>query len=176
MNRLKELNPNCLMAHSNLSVFYLAKGMIEEAEIAKAQSAVLQMQNATDERKAKEIAAEERERIQNEAQDRIEMFKEVLEIDEDDPVATFGLGKAYVQLNQYENAIPHLIHATEVQKDFSAAFLDLGKCYEFLEKNDLALETYAEGIAVASKKGDLMPMREMERRQKSLADIQTTDA
>ena len=100
----------------------------------------------------------------------------MLQIDEDDPVATFGLGKAYVQLNQYENAIPHLIHATEVQKDFSAAFLDLGKCYEFLEKNDLALETYAEGIAVASKKGDLMPMREMERRQKSLADIQTTDA
>lgn len=169
MNRLKELNPNCIMAHTNLSVFYLAKGMIEEAEVAKAQSAVLQIQHATDDRKAQEMAAQERTRIQDEARERIEMFLEVLEIDPDDSVATFGLGKAYVQLSQYEEAIPHLLHATEVQKDFSAAYLDLGKCYEFLERLEEAQETYRMGIAIASRKGDLMPMREMERRLKSLS-------
>ncbi|MFP6617317.1 MAG: tetratricopeptide repeat protein, partial [Candidatus Hydrogenedentota bacterium] len=169
MNRLKELNPNCIMAHTNLSVFYLAKGMIEEAEIAKAQSAVLQIQNATDERKAEEMAAQELTRIQEEARDRIGVFLEVLGMDPDDPVATFGLGKAYVQLGEYENAIPHLSHAAEVQKDFSAAYLDLGKCYEFLDRPDEAQETYQTGITIASRKGDLMPMREMERRLKSLA-------
>lgn len=94
MLQLKELNPNCVMAHTNLSVFYVAKGMIEEAEEAKAQSAVLQMQNLSDERKAKEMAEQERARIQEEARERIEMFKEVLDIDPDDGVATFGLGKA----------------------------------------------------------------------------------
>lgn len=167
MNRLKELNPNCIMAHTNLSVFYLAKGMIEEAEVAKAQSAVLQIQHATDERKATEMAAQERSRIEDEAKERIGMFLEVLEIDPDDPVATFGLGKAYVQLSQYEDAIPHLFHATEVQKDFSAAYLDLGKCYEFLERTDEARSTFETGIGIASRKGDLMPMREMERRLKA---------
>ncbi len=168
MLQLKKLNPNCVMAHTNLSVFYVAKGMIEEAEEAKAQSAVLQMQHLSDERKAKEMAEQERARIQEEARERIGMFQEVLEIDPDDGVATFGLGKAYVQLNQYEKAIPHLLHATNVQKDFSAAFLDLGKCYEFLERVEEAKSTYEAGIAIASRKGDLMPMREMERRLKTL--------
>ena len=96
------------------------------------------------------------------------MFEEVLEIDPDDPVATFGLGKAHVQLGKFEDAIPHLRHATEVQKDFSAAFLDLGKCHEFIGQAAEAIATYREGIAVASRKGDLMPMHEMERRLKAL--------
>lgn len=168
MKHLVELNSNCLMAHTNLSVFYLAKGLIEEAEQEKALSAVLGMKHASDEREAKELAEQERQKIQKEAEERIGMFKEVLEIDPDDPVATFGLGKAYVQLLQYEDAIPHLRHATEVQKDFSAAYLDLGKCFEFLGQTDKALEQYHAGMAVASRKGDLMPLREMERRSKSL--------
>jgi folate-binding protein YgfZ len=173
MKHLVELNKNCLMAHTNLSVFYLAKGMIEEAEQEKALSAVLGMKQATDEREAKELAEQERQKIKQEAGERIGMFKEVLEIDPDDPVATFGLGKAYVQLLQYEEAIPYLRHATEVQKDFSAAYLDLGKCLEFLGKTGEALEQYQTGIAIASRKGDLMPMREMERRSKNLEE-QTT--
>lgn len=176
MNRLKDLNPNCIMAHTNLSVFYLAKGMIEEAEVAKAQSAVLQIQSATDERKAQEMAAQERTRIQDEARERIGMFIEVLEFDPDDSVATFGLGKAYIQLGEYENAVPHLAHAAKIQKDFSAAYLDLGKCYEFLDRSDEAKEIYQTGIAIASRKGDLMPMREMERRLKSLAPGQASNS
>lgn len=168
MNHLKALNPNCIMAHTNLSVFYVAKGMIQEAEEAKAESAVLQMQNLSDTRKAKEMAEEERARIQADAQEKIGMFLEVLEIDPDDSVATFGLGKCYMQLNQYAEAIPHLAHASSVQKDFSAAFLELGKCYEFLERKDEARSTYEAGIAIASRKGDLMPLREMERRVKGL--------
>ena len=173
MKHLVELNENCLMAHTNLSVFYLAKGMIEEAEQEKALSAVLGMKEATDAREATELAELERQKIQTEAQERIGMFEEVLEIDPDDPVATFGLGKAYVQLHQYEKAIPHLRHATEVQKDYSVAYLDLGKCYEFLGQTDEAIQQYKDGIAIASRKGDLMPMREMERRSKSLQEETT---
>lgn len=175
MKILKSLNPNSIMAHTNLSVFYLAKGMIEEAEEEKAKSAVLQIQRASDDRKAQDLARQERERIKQEAQGRIAMFEEVLEIDPDDPVATFGIGKAYVQLNRYEDAVPHLQHATEVQKDYSAAYLDLGKCYEFLDRPERAVETYQAGITIASRKGDLMPMREMERRLKSLQEGALTE-
>ena len=168
MQRLGEMNPDCLMAHTNLSVFYLAKGMIEEAEIEKAKAAVLQIQKASDEHQARQLAEEERARIQREALERIEMFREVLELDPDDPMATFGLGKAYIQLNQHEDALPHLRHACEVKKDYSAAFLDLGKCLEFLQRDEEAVTIYKEGIATASRKGDLMPMREMERRLNAL--------
>ena len=173
MLRLAELNPDCLMAHTNLSVFYVAKGMIQEAEVEKAKSAVLEIQKISDEHAARHAAEAERQRLEEEARERIGMFEEVLEIDPDDPVATFGMGKAYVQLGQYENAIPHLQHATEVQKDFSAAYLDLGKCHEFVGHAPEAIGAYREGIAVASRKGDLMPLREMERRLKSLSEQET---
>jgi tetratricopeptide (TPR) repeat protein len=170
MQRLARINPNCLMAHTNLSVFYVAKGMIEAAEEEKAKAAVLGIQRASDERKAKELAEAERRRLEHEARERIGMFLEVLEIDPDDAVATFGLGKAYIQLNQYAEAIPHLTRATEVQKDFSAAYLNLGKCHEFMGDPENAAIAYHRGIEAASRKGDLMPLREMERRLNALAE------
>ncbi|MCH7909982.1 MAG: tetratricopeptide repeat protein [Candidatus Hydrogenedentes bacterium] len=170
MQRLADLNPDCLMAHTNLSVFYVAKGMIQEAEEEKAKAAVIEIQKLSDDHAARHAAEAERKRLEEAAREKIGMFEEVLEIDPDDPVATFGLGKAYVQLGQYENAIPPLQRATEVQKDFSAAYLDLGKCHEFLGHAPEALAAYREGIAVASRKGDLMPLREMERRLKSLEE------
>lgn len=168
MRMLERLNPDSIMAHTNLSVFYVAKGMIQEAEEEKAKAAVLQLRHARRAREAEDIAAAERERIRHEAMNRIAMFKEVLEFDPDDPLATFGTGMAYIQLNDYENAIPHLQRATQVQKDYSAAYLNLGKCYEFLRRNDEARAAYRAGIECASRKGDLIPLREMERRMKAL--------
>lgn len=168
MKILERLNPDCLMAHTNLSVFYVAKGMIEEAEQEKAKAAVLGIQEASNERQAQDMAEAERRRIEAEAAERIAMFKEVLDIDPDDPVATYGLGKAHIQLHQYEEAVPYLFHATEVQKDYSAAYLDLGKCHEFLDHPAEAIATYQQGVVIASRKGDLMPLREMERRLRTL--------
>jgi folate-binding protein YgfZ len=171
MEQLAVRNPDCLMAHTNLSVFYVAQGDIERAEEEKAKAAVLQIQAASDDRAAHEAAQAERKRIEAEARERIGMFQEVLEIDPDDPVATFGLGKAYIQLGQHADAIPHLIRATEVQKDFSAAFLELGKCQQAIGQNPEAAATFHAGIAVAARKGDLMPLREMERRLKELEAV-----
>ena len=168
MQILARLNPDSVMAHTNLSVFYVAKGMIPEAEDEKAKAAVLQMKHARQAREAEDLAAAERERIRREAMERIAMFQEVLEFDPNDPLATFGTGMAYVQLNEYENALPHLQRATAAQKDYSVAYLNLGKCFEFLHRADEARAAYAEGIECASRKGDLMPLREMERRLKAL--------
>lgn len=173
MRVLARLNPDSVMAHTNLSVFYVAKGMIPEAEEEKAKAAVLQMKHTRQAREAEEIAAAERERIRREAMDRIAMFKEVLEFDPDDPLATFGTGMAYVQLNEYDRAVPHLERATQVQKDYSAAYLNLGKCFEFMDRTDEARNAYAAGIECASRKGDLMPLREMERRLKALEESVT---
>jgi len=168
MTELVRLNPDCLMAHTNLSVFYVAKGMIQEAEEEKAKAAVLEIQKLSNERAAQEAADAERERLAAEARERIGMFQEVLEIDPDDAVATFGLGKAYIQLNDFDAALPHLERAVALQQDYSAAWLDLAKCHEFLGHAADARATYERGIQVASRKGDLMPMREMERRLKAL--------
>ncbi len=42
MKRLAEKDPESLMAHVNLSVFYMKKGMKDEAEVEKAKATVLQ--------------------------------------------------------------------------------------------------------------------------------------
>lgn len=173
MKILEQLNPDCVMAHTNLSVFYVSKGMIEEAEEEKAKAAVAQMRLARDSHRAEAMAAEERERIRREARERMEMFREVLEIDPDDPLATFGMGMAHIQVDEYENALPYLRRATQVQKDYSVAFLNLGKCLEFLNRLDEAADAYRSGIEAAGRKGDLVPLREMERRLKSLEGAAT---
>lgn len=169
MQILGRLNPDSVMAHTNLSVFYVAKGMIPEAEEEKAKAAVLQMKHARQAREAEDIAATERDRIRREATERIAMFREVLEFDPDDPLATFGTGMAYVQLNDHGSALPFLERAVLTQKDYSAAYLNLGKCLEFLRRTDEARAAYTAGIECASRKGDLMPLREMERRLKAIS-------
>ena len=168
MKRLAAMNPNCVMAHTNLSVFYVAKGMIQEAEDEKALAEQLEFQREMDAKQAATHAKAERERIKAEANERIGMFLEVLEIDPEDPIATMGLGTAYMQLEQYPDAIPHLETATRVQADYSAAYLNLGKCLEFTGDTTRASDAYQQGIEAAGRKGDLMPMREMERRLKAL--------
>jgi len=171
MRILASLNPDCTMAHTNLSVFYVAKGMIDEAEEEKAKAAVLQLRHTREARRAEEIAAEERERIRRDALERIAMFKEVLEIDPDDPLATFGTGMAHMQLSEYAEAVPYLERATQLQKDYSVAFLNLGKCSEFLGNREQAMAAFRRGIEAAGRKGDLMPLREMERRLKALETV-----
>ncbi|MCL4216136.1 MAG: tetratricopeptide repeat protein, partial [Candidatus Hydrogenedentes bacterium] len=85
-----------------------------------------------------------------------------------DPLATYGMGAAYIQLEEFAKAVPYLERATQVQKDYSAAYLNLGKCHEFLGNAEDARATYLKGIEAANRKGDLMPLREMERRLKGL--------
>ena len=160
---LKDMNRG-LMSHDGLS-----KGMIQEAEDEKALANQLEFKQELDARQAEKAAKQERERIKAEAESRIAMFLEVLEIDPEDPVATMGLGQAYIQLERHAEAVPYLETATRVQKDFSAAYLNLGKCHEVLGNVEAARHAYQTGIDAASRKGDLMPMREMERRLKQLS-------
>lgn len=164
MKRLARKNPNSVMAHTNLSVFYVSKGMITEAEDEKAIARQLETRSQLDARAAKKMAEEERARIRGEAEERIGMFLEVLDIDPEDPVATMGLGSAYLQLDRPADAVPYLEMATRLKKDFSAAYLKLGRCHEFLGATEAARAAYRAGIEAASRKGNLMPLREMERR------------
>lgn len=170
METLKRLNPKSVMAHTNLSVFFMKKGNLERAEEEKAIANLLESQQAVDSRQAQAAAEAERQRIEREARERIEMFREVLAIDPEDPLATFGMGSAYMQLQSYAEAIPYLESATRIQPDYSAAFLNLGKCHEYVGAYEEAKAAYTQGIAVSSRKGDLMPLREMERRLKALSD------
>jgi len=97
------------------------------------------------------------------------MFLEVLEIDPIDQVANFGLGSIYLDQERFSEALPPLRRVVENYPDYSAAYLILGKTLEKLEQKEDAAEVYRKGIATASKKGDLMPLREMQTRLNQIA-------
>ena len=169
MKRLAEIDPTEIMAHSNLSVYYMQQGRIEEAEAEKAEATALQFEQLIEE-KQKNQAREQRAReMAEERQRQIGMFQQVLEIDPVDQVANFGLGTIYFEQGDYEAALPRLQTVVEHYKDYSAAWLALGKTLEKLDRNEEAAEVYRKGIAAASKKGDLMPLREMQNRLNQLS-------
>lgn len=165
MKQLTEVAPEEPMAHTNLSRFYMLLGDKQTAEEHMAEATRLDMLKRMSTEKQAALQAEEAAR----KHEMIEMFKEVLtEEDPNDLVANFGLGKALVDLEQFAEAKVYLQKAVAVDPLYSAAYLQLGKVLSALQENAAAKETFQKGIQVASEKGDLMPLKEMEQRLLSL--------
>ncbi|HYF48247.1 MAG TPA: tetratricopeptide repeat protein [Planctomycetota bacterium] len=162
--RLEEVAPDEPMVHTNLSLYYMKIGDKEKAEEEKARATVKQFSRFGNLAKEQEREKQEREAKRGDALRKKAMFEEVLGIDPEDPIALFGLGNALSTLEQWSDAEAALAKACAVQKDNSAAYLAHGKALEMLNRNADALAVYKTGMAVASKKGDLMPLKEMERR------------
>ena len=168
MKRLVEIDPEEIMAHSNLSVYYMQQGRIEDAEREKGEATALQFEKAIAENMAKKTTEDKVKQDLAEREQKISLFKQVLEIDPIDQVANFGLGSVYHDLKRYEEALPPLQTVIKEYKDYSAAYVLLGKTMEKLSRQNEAIQTYREGIAVASKKGDLMPLKEMQQKLNQL--------
>jgi folate-binding protein YgfZ len=162
--RLEEVAPNEPMVHTNLSLYYMKIGDKTKAEEEKAKATVKQFSRFGAMKKDEQQAAAEEAKKIADAQRKKGMFEEVLEIDAEDPIALFGLGNALSTLGAWDQAEKTLAKATSVQKDNSAVYLAHGKALEMLNREAEALEVYNAGMAVASRKGDLMPLKEMERR------------
>ncbi len=168
MKRLTEINPQEIMAHTNLSVYYMKQGRIEDAELEKAEATAIEFERAIEKNMAKKLKKKEQEQKKKEMEERVEMFKQVLEIDPKDQVANFGLGSIYLETDRYQEGLKPLKTVIEAHQNYSAAYLLLGKTWEKLSNKTEAIETYKKGIAVASKKGDLMPLKDMQNRMNQL--------
>jgi len=168
MKRLTEINPQEIMAHSNLSVYYMKQGRIEDAENEKAEATAIQFEQAIEKNMAKKLKKKEAEQKKKDMEERVGMFKQVLEIDPKDQVANFGLGSIYLETGRYQEGLEPLKTVVEEYQDYSAAYLLLGKTWEKLSNKEEAIQVYKKGIAAASKKGDLMPLKDMQNRMNQL--------
>ncbi len=168
MQKLEALDPESIMAHANLSVFYMQQGNKELAEEEKAKAMSIRMSQVAREFAEKQQNETDRQQQRQEAEHRMGMFKQVLEIDPDDLLANHGMGSAFVELEDYESALPFLRKALEIKPTHTVAYVALGKALEALGDKDAALKTYEDGIAVASKRGDMTPMKEMQERVAAL--------
>jgi len=162
--RLEEVAPNEPMVHTNLSLFYMKIGDKTAAEDEKAKATVKQFSRFGSMKRDAQTAAAEEQKKREDALRKKAMFEEVIEIDPEDPIALFGLGNALSALGEWAKAEEVLANACAAQKDNSPIYLAHGKALEMLGREADAITVYRAGMAVASKKGDLMPLKEMERR------------
>ena len=162
MKRLKELSPDTVMAYTNLSVFYMKKGMIKEAEDEKQEGTLATFRIAAAKRKKRVNKSDFEEAAKAERERRRKMFNEVLEIDPDDLAANFGLGKISLELKQAQEAIKYLEKCLEIKRDYSVCCTLLSRAYILENRQEEAKDLLVKGIAIAHEKGELMPKQEME--------------
>lgn len=168
MKALVDLNADSVMAHANLSVFYMQQEQIEKAEEEKAISMSIRMRMAAKEATRERQEEEEKKRLKEEAVGRMDMFSQVLEIDPDDLLANSGMGNCLVTLEDFEKALPYLQKAIEVKPTHTVAYVDLAKAFAALDRKPEAAEVLQKGIEVASKRGDMMPLKSMQAQLKEL--------
>ncbi|MBI5176194.1 MAG: hypothetical protein HY986_25140 [Candidatus Melainabacteria bacterium] len=168
MKELAALNPDSIMAHANLSVFYLEKGDKEMAEEEKAISMSIRMRQAAREAMQEKNARDEQEKERKEAAERIKLFQEVLQIDADDLFANQGLGNCYNILGEHERAIGYLEKAIAIKENHTQCYEEMGKAYEALGNLTRAAEYYGKGVEIAAKKGDMQPLKAMKAKMEAL--------
>src|SRR5499427_7695378 len=93
---------------------------------------------------------------------RIEPLKKVLAIDPNDEVAWFGLGKAYMEDGNYEEAATALQQCITVKPSYSAAYFALAQSLHKLGRIDECRAVCATGIEVSTKNGDAMVTKNLE--------------
>lgn len=99
---------------------------------------------------------------------RIEPLKKVLAMDPQDDVAWFGLGKAYMDDANFEEAAQALRQCITVKPTYSAAYYALAQSLQKLGRVEECRAICGAGIEVSTKNGDAMVTKNLEMLQSTL--------
>ncbi len=168
MDKLLRVNPNSILAHTNKSLYLMKLGRITEAEEEKQKAIVKSFEKDSSEILLKKQEKEKKINEEKENNRRELMFRQVLDLDDEDPVANFGLGEIYFKKEKFDQAKNFLEKAINKNPKLSKAYLLLGKSFERIENISKAKDIYNEGVKVASKQGDLNVANEMRKRLTNL--------
>ena len=164
MDQLLEVDEDSVMAHTNKSLYLMKLGKIEEAEEEKSLATVASFKRLGYEAKEKKLLEEEQEKKKAELERKRDVFLQVIEIDENDELANYGLSDYYYQNQSLEKALTYVNKVLENNQKYSVGYLLKGKILEEMEDHRSAIDVYEKGIEVAGKNGDMMPANEMQQR------------
>ncbi len=156
------LNPDSIMAHTNLSRCYVAKEMILEAEKEQAEARRLTWKA--------ELKSKKQQMPSINYEQQIERFKQVIALDPKDVLGYFSLGTAYLDSGNARDSADIFEKAVDVDPKHSSSFLGFGLALEQLADREKAKQIYAKGIRVAEEAGDIIPLRKMESRLRILEE------
>jgi predicted Zn-dependent protease len=86
-------------------------------------------------------------------QNRIEVFKQMLETDADNSMVLFGLANEYQKISDWPSVIETLENYLAKADDEGAAYGMLAKAYEHVGNREKARESYEKGIEVSMAHG-----------------------
>ena len=93
---------------------------------------------------------------------RSEMFRKLLQRDENNPMVLYSLGNELFKEGEYAEARDYLQRAVEQKPDYSVAYRTLGRAHFELGENDEARGVFEEGRRVAGANGDLQTVKEID--------------
>jgi Fe-S cluster biosynthesis and repair protein YggX len=99
---------------------------------------------------------------------RIEQFIKMTEADPNNELGHFSLGKAYLELGDYQRAVPPLRRTVELAPQNSRAYYLLALAQKGADDRAGAIETLWKGYDVDTSRGDLMPRKDMIALMKTL--------
>jgi tetratricopeptide (TPR) repeat protein len=164
--RVLKTRPDSIMAHANISRFYMLKGDKTTAEDWQSKARVLGWKDEI----ARKGAAGGGEGSLERGPDAETVLSQEQNVSEhpDDARARLQLAGSYRKLDMHAAAIPHLRHALSVDPEMSILYLELGKALEAVGASTEAMELYRQGAPLADKKGDFMPRNQMQSRLAAL--------
>ena len=86
-------------------------------------------------------------------QNRIEVFRQMLDADPDNTMVMFGLAKEYEKLSQHQDVIDLLENYLAKTDDEGNAYGVLAQAYNQTGNREKAIETYQKGIEVSLAHG-----------------------
>ena len=161
------LSPNTIMAHTNLSRCYVAKGMILEAEHEQGEARRLTWQA--------ELKTKKQAMPKQNFEEQIERYKQVIAYDPKDVLGYFSLGRTYLEAGMKRDAVDILEKAIEVNPEHSSSYLSLGEALQTLGDKKKAAMIYQKGIETAEKRGDIMTLKKMQAHLHQI-ETQKTDS
>lgn len=86
-------------------------------------------------------------------QNRIEVFKQIIEADPTNTMVLFGLANEYQKLEDWQNTVATLEDYLSKAADEGAAYGMLAKAYERIGEREKAKSVYEKGIKVSLENG-----------------------
>jgi len=93
---------------------------------------------------------------------RSEMFRKLLERDQNNPMVLYSLGNELFKEKKYPEAREYLSRAVRNKPDYSVAYRMLGRTLYELHGDTEARRVFARGREVAKENGDLQTVKEID--------------
>lgn len=92
---------------------------------------------------------------------RIEQLKQMLKAEPNDLFLNYALALELVKQENFSEAISTFQFIIEKDKNYLAAYYQLGKAYEEIADTEKAKETYTSGIAIAQEQKNMKTLSEL---------------